>query len=95
MAKVKVIGKGRSGKVQYNEGSLFNTKTCEFYWEIGGGDTLATIWFPTEGKWNTHYPWAAERRNEIMDFVAEEVRKQMAKSSTIKWEDDRFHLVTG
>jgi len=30
-----------------------------------------------------------------MDFVAEEVRKQMAKSSTIKWEDDRFHLLHG
>jgi hypothetical protein len=95
MAKVKIIGKGRSGKVQYTEGSLFNAKTCEFYWEFSGGDTLATIWFPTEEKWNIQYPWAAGRRKEIMDFVAEEVRKQMAKASTIKWEDDRFHLVTG
>lgn len=96
MAKVKVVEKGRSGKVQYTEGSFFNSKTCEFYWEFGGGDeTLATIWFPTEEKWNAQLPWTAGRRKEIMDFVAEEVRKQMAKSATIKWEGDRFHLVTG
>ena len=96
MAKVKVIGKGRSGKVQYTEGSLFNTKTCEFYWEFGGADMLATIWFPKdESAWDKQYPWAAGRRKEIIDFVAEEVRKQMAKSSTIKWEDDRFHLLHG
>lgn len=94
MAKVKVIGKGRSGKLQYAEGWL-KKNSCEFYWEIGGGDTIATVWFPTEEKWNAAYPWAVGRRKEIMDMVASEVRSQMAKSSTIKWEDDRFHLMQG
>jgi hypothetical protein len=28
-----------------------------------------------------------------MDLVAEETRKQTAKSSMMKWEDDRFHLL--
>ena len=95
MARVKVIGNGRSGKIQYSEGSFFNSKSCEFYWEFSGGDMLATVWFPTEEKWNSAYPWAAGRRKEIMDFVATEVRKQKAKSAKIKWEDDRFHLMEG
>lgn len=95
MAKVNVIGKGRSGKIHYTEGSLFKKYTCEFYWEIGDGDTIATIWFPTKEKWDAAYPWAAGRHKEVMDIVANETRKQMAKSSTIKWEDDRFHLAAG
>ena len=90
--KVRIIEQGPSGKIQYTEGWL-KQNTCEFYWEFGGGNTLATIWFPTEEKWNAKYPWAAGRRKEIMDFVASEVHKQKAKSSVIKWEDDRFHLV--
>lgn len=94
MAKVNITEKGPSGKIQYAEGFL-NKKTCEFYWEFGGGATLVTVWFPTEEKWNSAYPWAAGRRKAIMDFVAAEVRKQKAKSSTIKWEDDRFHLLQG
>ncbi len=90
--KVKIFEQARSGKIQYSEGWL-KVNTCEFYWEFGGGNLLATVWFPTEEKWAAQYPWAVGRRTEIMNFVAVEVRKQKAQSSSIEWEDDRFHLM--
>lgn len=95
MAAVNITQKGPSGTIQYIEGSLFKKKTCEFYWEFGGGDVLATVWFPAGGKWDAKYPWAAGRHSAIMEFVAAEVRRQKAPSSKIQWEDDRFHLTGG
>jgi hypothetical protein len=96
MAKINIITKGRSGTVQYIEGSLFKKNTAEFYWEFGDADMLATVWFPKDDSaWNKKYPWAAGRRMEIVKEMAEEVRKKQAPKSTVKWEDDRFHLMTG
>ena len=90
--KIKVIQKGPSGTILYIEGWL-KKNVCEFYWEFGGGDIVATIWFPAEDKWDAKYPWASGRRKEIITAVAEEVHRTQSPSSTIKWEDDRFHLV--
>ena len=86
---VKIIDKGRSGSVQYFE----KGKTCEFYWEFGGGDTIAIISFPAEKKWEVTYPWASGRRKEILTFVAEEIRRTQFPSSSIVWEDKCFRLV--
>ncbi len=91
--KVNISGSGPSGKIQYSEGFL-KKNTCEFYWEFGGGDILATIWFPAEEQWDAKYPWARGRQKEIMGAVAEQVRQQKAPSSQVQWEADRFHLVT-
>ena len=93
MAKINIVQKGPSGNVQYIEGWL-KKNVCEFYFELGGGSTVATVWIPAEDKWDAKYPWAGGRRKEIITFVAEEVRRTQSPSSTIKWEDDRFHLVT-
>ena len=94
MAKVNFITQGRSGKVQYIEGSLFKKNTCEFYWEFGGADTIAIIWFPKDdAAWDAKYPWAVGRRMEIVKDMAEQVRKKQAPRSTIKWDADSFSLV--
>ena len=90
--KVTIIEKGPSGAVQYSEGWL-KKNTCEFYWEFGGGEVLATVWFPAEDKWDEKYPWARGRHKEIINHVANEVRRQKARSCTIQWEADRFHLI--
>ena len=92
MAKLNIIQKGPSGTVQYIEG-LFKKNVCEFYFEFGGGNTVATVWFPAEDKWDEKYPWAGGRHKEIVIFVANECRRTQASKSTIKWESDRFHLV--
>ena len=96
MAKINIITKGPSGTIQYIEGSFFKKNTCEFYWEFGGADTVAMIWFPKEdGEWDKKYPWAAGRRMEIVKDMAEQVRKKQAPSSTLKWEDGTVRLVSG
>ena len=92
MAKINIIQKGPSGTVQYIEGWL-KKNTCEFYFEFGGGETVAIITVPTEDKWDAKYPWASGRHKDIVTFVANECRRTQAPKSTIKWEADRFHLV--
>lgn len=88
MAKINIITKDSSGTVQYIEGSLFKKNTCEFYWEFGGGDTVAIIWFPkTDAEWDAKYPWAAGRRMQIVKDMAEQARKKQAPSSVLTWED--------
>jgi hypothetical protein len=88
MAKVNVVTKGRAGTIQYTEGSLFKKNTCEFYWEFGGADVIAIIWFPrTDAEWDAKYPWAAGRRMDIVKGMAEQVRLKQAPSSKLKWEE--------
>lgn len=95
MAIVKMITQGRSGKIQYVEASLFKKNTCEFYWEFGGADVVAIIWFPkSDSEWDKQYPWAAGRRMEIVKDMAEQVRKKQAPSSTLKWEEGTVALVS-
>lgn len=96
MPKINVITKGRSGTVQYIEGSFLKKNTCEFYWEFGGADMIATIWFPKDdAAWDKQYPWAAGRRMEIVKEMAEEARKKQAPASKLKWEADRVHMIEG
>jgi hypothetical protein len=90
--KVKVLNQGPSGKVQYTEG-LFKKNVCEFYFEFGAGDTVAIITVPAADKWDAAYPWAGGRRKEILTFVAEELRRTQAPSSSIVWEEKSFRLV--
>ena len=92
MAKINIIQKGPSGTVQYIEGWL-KKNTCDFYFEFGGGDTVAIVTIPAEDKWDAAFPWAAGRRKEILTFVANEVRRTQAKSSTIVREEKSFRLV--
>jgi len=90
--KINIIQKGPSGTVQYIEGFL-KKNVCEFYFEFGGGDTVAIIWIPAENEWDAKYPWAGGRRKEIITFVAEEVRRKQSPKSTIVWEDKSFRVV--
>ena len=92
MAKINILQKGPSGTVQYIEGWL-KKNVCEFYFEFGGGDTVAIITVPAEDQWAAKYPWASGRRKEILTFVAEELRRTQASSSTIVWEPNSFRLV--
>ena len=92
MAKVKITQKGPAGTVQYAEG-WFKKNVCEFYFEFGGGETVAIITIPAEDQWDAAYPWAGGRHKEILAFVAEELRRTQAPSSTIVWEERSFRLI--
>jgi predicted RNA-binding protein with TRAM domain len=71
---VEVVESGRSGSIGYREAAGF----ISFYWEFGGGDTVAIIWIEDLAVWSTRHPWAVERRREILERVAREVVRQRA-----------------
>ncbi len=55
---IEIVQEGRSGTIRYAE----RDRRYDFYWEFGGGDTLASITVPTPSQWPTALPWAADRR---------------------------------
>ncbi|MGB7566190.1 MAG: hypothetical protein WBM08_15730 [Prochlorococcaceae cyanobacterium] len=72
--RVEIRESGRSGSVDYHEG----TDSLSFHWEFGGGDTVASIWIGESSEWNARLPWAAGRREAILARIAEEVVRQRA-----------------
>jgi len=72
--KVSIDEQGRAGTVHYREGN----GSISMSWEFGGDDVVAFISFEQDAAWRTRYPWAAERRTEIVRRVAQEVIRQKA-----------------
>ncbi|HEY3763218.1 MAG TPA: hypothetical protein VGN23_15840 [Verrucomicrobiae bacterium] len=71
--KVIFRGKGREGVIEYWE----QNNCMEFYWEIGGGQGIVLIiQGPEPWDWDKSNPWAANRRDEILNRVAQEVIRQ-------------------
>jgi len=71
---------GPGGSIVYAEGQ----NKISFTWEFSGGNSVAMIWGPKEDKWAANYAWAAERRAEIFERVAQEAIKQKAPSCQFK-----------
>lgn len=73
---VLITEQGRGGTVTYREpgGDIPMT------WEFGGNDVVAMIRFEEEAVWIAWYPWAASRRKEILQRVADEAIRQKAPS---------------
>lgn len=69
---------GRSGTVTYREAA----GELRFYWEFGGGDAVASIAVGTAAEWDKQYPWAAPRRDEILQRVMADVIRQRAPTCT-------------
>lgn len=74
---------GRCGKVIYREplGSI------SFYWEFGGGDTVATIQVGNAATWRQQHAWAADHRAEILRRVAAEIIRQKAPGCNVEIDD--------
>jgi hypothetical protein len=79
-AVVDIVANGPGGSVIYREGD----RRHEFGWDLGTGDVLATIYVPSTGDWDAKVPWAAGRRQEILDFIARQVRRRRAFGSRIE-----------
>lgn len=81
--KVEINEDGRSGQVRYSEGPTASV----FYWEFGGGDTVASISVPRKAKWVKETPWPIERREEILRRVADEVIRQRAPKCVAEFDE--------
>ncbi len=80
--RVEITESGRSGSVVYREPA----SSLAFYWEFGGGGTVAIIQVSDASAWKARPSWAAGRRGEILRFVADEVIRQ--KAPNCRWEID-------
>jgi hypothetical protein len=63
-------GNFRSGYISYIEGD----KKCDFVHEIGGGGCAFYIEIPSEEKWEIETGFQLEKRNEIIEYLAESLR---------------------
>jgi tetratricopeptide (TPR) repeat protein len=67
---------GRDGYIGYHEGD----RVAPFYCEVGGGVVMAIIHIGAPTDWNRLYPWAANRRTEILQrLIAEVIRQRELK----------------
>jgi hypothetical protein len=71
-SRVEVVSHGRSGVVHYREGANAHA----FEWELGGGDVILSIYVPGPAEWDARLPWAAGRRAEVLQHLAQVVRRQ-------------------
>ena len=76
--RVECKPSGRDGYVFYYEGS----QELPFYWEYGGGNVVVIARFDEPDKFAVRYPWAAGRRREILERLAQELIRQQAPSCT-------------
>lgn len=72
--KIEYSGTFRAGTITYVEGDL----RIDFYHEMGGGNCMFYIDIPAEKDWEAKTKTPLSRREEIVQFVAETVRRQQA-----------------
>ena len=79
---------GRHGYIGYFEGA----RTASFFWEFGGGVVVAIIHIGSPADWNRLYPWAADRRPEILQRVIREVIRQRALNCKADIDEKNGHI---
>jgi hypothetical protein len=78
-ATVEISESGSGGSIEYREGA----HSVRFEWEFAMPPALALIFGTAAKLWDTQYPWAAGRQEEIYDFVGREVLSRRASDSVI------------
>lgn len=82
----------RSGTVRYSEpGRGDHTFDCEF----GGGNTVLVVYAPFPQKWDAELPWAAGRRQEVLERLAHEVILQKARGCRFVVHEGGVEIVQG
>lgn len=77
---------GRDGYLFYHEGS----HELPLYWEYGGGSVVLIVRFDEPDKLALRYPWAVERRREILGRVAQEIVRQRAPDCRAEIDEKAF-----
>ena len=88
--KVEIDQSGRGGSISYIE----NGQALIFDWEFATDG--AYVFVPAPEQWDAYWQsdngWAQGRRQEILERVAEEVRRQKAQGSTVTIDDREIHF---
>jgi hypothetical protein len=78
-SEVIISQRFRGGTLVYREGD----HEVSFDWELCG-TAAVIIWGTKKRIWDVSHPWAAGRQSEIYDFVAKEVIRYKAPTSSSK-----------
>jgi hypothetical protein len=76
---VEIVQRGRDGDIRYVEGD----HSYDFYWEFGGADVVGSISVPSREQWAAALPWAAERRDEVLQRVGEEAPRKRCRGCRV------------
>lgn len=78
--RLEYVSQGRSGEVIYQEGK----KSIKFYMEMGGGNCVFYLDIPSISKWEKTTGFPLSEREDIINFVAEQTRRDQASSCKYK-----------
>jgi len=84
--RIEYEGNARAGTITYIE----NDVQIKFSHEMGGGDCLFFIFIPTENEWEVKTKVPQNKRSEIIQFIAETVRRDQASSSRVAISDNEI-----
>ena len=84
------IGEGRGGWVVYREGE----RSARFAWQLAGKEGTLVSWIvvPTEKHWPGEVPWAADRRDEILERIARDVMRQKCATCRLVIGRDKIEM---
>ena len=86
---VEIAMAGRDGSILYAE----HSGNIHFYCEFGGGDVLAIIHGLDQVAWEKQYPWAMQRRMQILQRVAQDVIRQKAPACIADVDERSGHIL--
>ena len=87
--QVQVIERGRDGYVRYSEGM----EHYDFYWELCGAGCVVSANVPSVAKWPHELPWAADRRDEVIARVGDEMCRHSGAGHTWRLNNDWLEVV--
>jgi len=89
--KVEIDQSGRGGRISYIE----DERPLNLDWEFATDGV--DVFVPTPEQWDAYWQgrdagWAAGRRQEILERVADQVRLQKAAGAKVSIEDNWIHF---
>jgi len=78
--RLEYVSQGRGGEVIYLEGK----KSIKFYMEMGGGNCVFYLDIPSKSAWEKTTSFPLSEREDIINFVAEQTRRDQATSCKYK-----------
>lgn len=78
---VRITKSGRTATIHYVETP---EHSATFDAELGGGDVLLVIYAPSPENWPLRFPWAATRRDAVLERVAREVIRRESFGSRFR-----------
>jgi len=87
--KLEYTQNGRGGSIYYIEGAV----KIEFGWEFGGANTVVILFIPKEQHWEAQTGTPLHRRDEILQFLCEQVIRDQAPGCRAVMYDEAISIV--